>query len=165
MNWFSIDFSETLRQLSPTFFRGERFEAFNSSSGSALQSLSDDLLYKMQHDCSVIYLEKMLNEQFNISGYNRSNHVATRKIYIADAPFIERDYLHLNQENETIWLFDDDEPDEFEQEYIDVSLGNYYHFVVNIPESIEIDQVKLRALVDYYKLAGKKYIIETYEND
>jgi hypothetical protein len=36
----------------------------------------------------------------------------------------------------------------------------YNDFVVYVPTTLTFDEIKLRALIDYYKLAGKKYTIE-----
>ena len=111
----------------------------------------------MQHNSSVIYLEKVLNEHFEVDGYDVLDHVGTRTIYISDAPAKERDYIWQKEEPETMWL-----DVVGEDEWIDVSPEVYYHFIVNIPTAISFDELQLRALIDYYKLAGKKYIIKTY---
>lgn len=164
MNWIEIDFSKTFLELSPTFFRGENFESFNKAYAKGLQSLSDSTLYFMQHDSRVIYLEKALNEFLEVPGYDPMNHLLTRKVYITDAPAKERDYLFLNNEPEVIWLYAEGEtiPEE-DQEYLDVTPNIYYHFIINISNAITFDEATLRPKIDEYKLAGKQYIITTYE--
>jgi hypothetical protein len=164
MNWIEIDFNKTFSELSPTFFRGENFESFSKSFGSPLQTLADSTLYFMQHDSRVIYLEKVLNELLEVPGYDSMNHLATRKVFISDAPAKERDYLFLNDEPEVMWLYAEGEVIvEDDQEYLDVTPNIYYHFIINIESTITFDEATLRPKIDEYKLAGKQYIITTYE--
>lgn len=164
MNWIEIDFKETFSEISPSFFRDENFELFNKVYSKPLQKISNSLLYFMQHDSRVIYLEKVLNEFLEVPNYDPLNHLITRKVYIIDAPLKERDYLFLNNEPGVTWLYSEDEEiDEEDQEYIDVTPEIYYHFIINIHNSINYDEGILRSKINDYKLAGKQYIISTYE--
>lgn len=153
MNWISIDFHQTFTDLSPTFFRGVNFEAFSKAFAKPLQSLSEKTLYQMQHDSRVIYLEKLLNEYFEISTYNPSSHLATRQIYIEDAPQVPKTYIYQPEELQPLYLG---------QVYLDRENEISADFIVKIPLSISFDEPRLRALIDFYKLSGKKYIIQTY---
>lgn len=155
MNWLSIDFKETILQLSHTSFRSERFEAFASAFSKPLQTLANKTLYEMQHDSRVINLEKMLNEHFQVPTYNPNSHISTRRIYIVDSAQIAQNYIYQPEENQPIYLG---------TVYLDGdSASNNYDFIVKIPIDIEFNELRTRALIDFYKLAGKKYIIETYE--
>ena len=153
MLWISTDFKQQLLDLSPTFFRGERFEAFLGSFAKPLQTLADTTLYQMQHDSTVIYLEKVLNEYLQIATYNASSHIATRQVYIIDRPQAPKTYIYRTEENQPVYLG---------TIYLDRDNPITADFIIKIPISVSFDELKLRAIVNFYKLAGKKYIIETY---
>lgn len=153
MNWLSIDFKQTFVDLSPTFFRDVRFDFFNSAFAAPLQSLADKTLYEMQHDSRVIYLEKVLNEYFEIETYNPNSHIATRQIYIIDTPKAPKTYIFQTEENQPVYLG---------TVYLDREQEFNADFIIKVPEAIAFDEPKLRAMVNFYKLAGKKYLIQTY---
>lgn len=154
MNWFSIDFRATFAELSPTFFRDERMIAFGDAFAKPLQTLSDKTLYQMQHDSRVIYLEKVLNEYFEIATYDPNSHIATRQIYIIDAPQAAKNYIYQQEENTPVYLG---------TVYLDRETAqDQYQFIVKIPVALVFNEARLRALIDFYKLAGKRYLIETY---
>ena len=154
MFWISTDFKQQLLDLSPTFFRGERFEAFLGSFAKPLQTLADTTLYQMQHDSRVIYLEKLLNEYLEVSTYNPNSHIATRQVYIEDAPQAPKNYIYQPEESSPVYLGTVYLDREVEQDQ--------YQFIIKIPASISFNEARLRALVDFYKLSGKRYLIETY---
>lgn len=158
MRWQTINFSVLVEQVVPTRLRKVKTLSWLKALIKPLQNISDRTLYQMQHDSRVIYLEKVLNEYFAIADYDFLDHVATRKIYISDANAIERDYIFQPLEDEVMYLDVEDE-----EEYLDVSPEVYYHFIVNIPNTIVIDEPKLRAEIDFYRLAGKKYNFNFYE--
>ena len=102
-----------------------------------------------------MYLEKMLNEYFNVPGYNNQNHENTKIVFIDDAPKPPIKYIYLNQEIP---------PKEYLYLGTKYLTGNedYFDFIVHIPSSYVFVEAKLRAMIDYYKLAGKKYRIELF---
>ena len=153
MYWISTNFKQQFLDLSPTFFRGERFEAFLGAFAKPLQTLADTTLYQMQHDSTVIYLEKVLNEYLQIATYNPSSHIATRQIYIIDTAQAPKTYIYQTGENQPLYLG---------TVYLDREETTTADFIIKIPASVSFDELKLRAVVNFYKLAGKKYIIETY---
>ena len=154
MYWISTNFKQQFLDLSPTFFRGERFEAFLGTFAKPLQTLADTTLYQMQHDSTVIYLEKVLNEYLQIATYNASSHIATRQVYIEDAPQAPKNYIYQPEESNPVYLGN---------VYLDREVAqDQYQFIIKIPASISFNEARLRALVDFYKLSGKRYLIETY---
>ena len=168
--WARINFSVLVQLLLPTFLRKPQQTAFLNAMVKPLDSLYVDTLYKMQHDSRVIYLEKVLNEHYTIAGYSDQNHEATKRIFIEDEYFEPENYAYQDQEqyasieyNEVVlWarknaIIPNDGDDIFLTDDVD-----HFDFVVKIPVSLNIDQVKLKILIDYYKLAGKLYRIETY---
>lgn len=153
MNWLKINFKDTFTLLSPTLFRDERFKAFNSAFAKPLQSLAETTLYEMQHDSRVIYLEKMLNEFFQVPTYNPNSHISTRQIYIVDSPQVPKAYIFQAEETSPVYL------GTIYLNRLNLTAGD---FIIKIPVAIEFDEPRLRAVIDFYKLAGKKYTIETY---
>jgi hypothetical protein len=153
MDWLSIDFKQTFTDLSPTFFRGDNFGVFSGAFAKPLQTLADKTLYQMQHDSRVIYLEKLLNEYFEIPTYNASSHIATRQIYIEDAPQVPKTYIYQPEELQPIYLG---------EIFLDRDNEISADFIIKIPVAISFDEPRLRAVIDFYKLSGKKYIIQTY---
>ncbi len=68
-----------------------------------LHSLYEDILYKMQHTGQVIYLEKVLNEAFNITKNYNPNFTIEQKrqeglIYIDESVKPSLQYLYLHKE-------------------------------------------------------------------
>lgn len=68
-----------------------------------LHSLYEDILYKMQHTGQVIYLEKVLNEAFNVTKeYDPNLNIEQKRqqglIYIDESIKPELQYLYLHKE-------------------------------------------------------------------
>ncbi|OXA76403.1 hypothetical protein B0A58_07470 [Flavobacterium branchiophilum NBRC 15030 = ATCC 35035] len=157
MNWVIINFYELVVILLPLVLRKPKAIAFLKILILPLHELYTRTLYQMQHTCQVMYLEKVLNEYYHISGYNASEHEATKKIKIIDEYYPPECYLFLEQEdiasieydNEVLWLDEDN-----------VFLTDdqvYYDFVVLLPIGLLFEQRQLIELVNYFKLAGKKW--------
>lgn len=159
MQWSTVRINKLFPELTATFLRKAVKLVLLSSLAKPLNDLHDRLLYKMQHDGRTIYLEKMLNEYFNISGYDHQNHEETKKIFIEDLRMAEKIFIHQNDEEEVIFLEDaDDENDIF----IDVDGDVNYSWIINMPNNIEFDENILRTLVDSYRYIGKIYTIKIY---
>lgn len=153
MIWQTINFNTLGQMLLPTFLRKLKIIAYLNSVFTPLNSVYEETLYKMQHNSQVIYLEKMLNEYFDVPGYDTQNHQATKTVYISDAPQSEVVYIYQTLENQPLYL---------DTVYLGAAVTIAYKFIVNIPEAYSFVEAKLRAIIDFYKLAGKRYIIQTY---
>ena len=153
MNWVKIDFLQSVKLLLPSFLRNTKQIILLKSLVAPLDQLFEQTLYKMQHDCSVISLEKMLNEYFNVVGYDASDHEGTKVVYIDDAPVPPTKYIYLNEEIP---------PKEYLYLGIQYLTGDVDHidFIINIPSSFIFLEEKLIRVIEYYKLSGKKYKIE-----
>lgn len=152
MTWQTISFNTLIELLLPSFLRKSRIIAILQSAVKPVDTLYQDTLYKMQHNSQVIYLEKMLNEYFEVSGYSPNNHELSKTVFISDAP--ESGKVYYYQEAENLPLY--------HGIVYDTTNTVNYKFIVNIPDTYVFVEAKLRAVIDFYKLAGKKYIIETY---
>jgi len=155
MFWNKIDINVLSELYLPTFMRDYTIKGFVGSASKPLVELYDKTLYKMQHTGQVIYLEKLLNEFLNIPGYDVMDHVATRMIYISDAPNVNQVYIYTPIENKPLYL-GGSTPVYLNRTEVQ------YHFIINIPESVDFYEELVRNLVDYYVIAGKQYKIETY---
>ena len=163
MFWSTINVDLLSKDFLPTFFRQAQAVAHNEAYLSALQTTVDQTLYKMQHNGTKIYLEKLLNEAYNVDGYNANFHEATKKIYIEDIEPTAKLYIFQDEEAESLFLEDDgddNEDDVFLEDGVDETSASW---VVYMPDNISFVEVKLRALIDSYRYIGKKYLIEIYE--
>jgi hypothetical protein len=163
--WAQINFYRLVELLLPTFLRRGNLLDFLKSVATPLQELYEDTLYKMQHNCSVIYLEKVLNNYYNCLGYNDQLHESTKIIFIDDVVKAPNKYLYLKSEIDAgtgsyLYLENPEVPRAYQ--YLKSQNDFEFDFIVHIPNTITIDEVKLRVLIDYYKLAGKKYLIERF---
>ena len=103
-------------------------------------------LYKLAHNGQVCYLRKVLNDRFDI---------AQRRIKIIDGNKYKREYIYTDGEKKpkflgTMYLRDD-------ADYSDTGVD----FVVLIPTGLNYNDYEMRALIDFYKLASKRYKIQT----
>lgn len=154
MRWHKYDINRLISQLLPIHLRRLNLFLFLSALLSPLAKLMNDIRYKMQHDCRVIYLEKMLNEIFEMPGYDPNQHEETKIIYIGPGNIPDELYIYLDTEpNEPAWLGG------VYLLTIQEQLEDYYDFCVIVPQGYDVSENKLRRWVDFYKLAGKKYII------
>ena len=152
---FGINFNTVVVWLMPKVFR----TVFNTNWLKALVKpiitlynkfigKRSDNLYKLEHNGQVCYLEAALNDAFDI---------ALRRIYISDAGGDVVKLIHRDTD-ETILIVGDDTQGAFIVHNDSAYFGGSYDFIVNIPYQFsEADMYRLRALVDYYKLAGKRY--------
>lgn len=115
-------------------------------------ALRDNTRYELQFNGQVIYLEHVLNDLFD---------PVNREIYITDDANIEYTYIYLNGEsgtNQPYIYLNSETPTN--QAYLATSAEqlSQYHFIVNIPATV-VDLYGLRAIIDKYKLAGRRYSI------
>jgi len=116
-------------------------------------------LYQMSHNSQVVYLEKVLNDQFDND---------LREIRIQNSPLLEPVWHYDKQDNKPVWYFD--KQDNLPVWFRDQASFNDYNsdFEVIIParltpgtpEEVEKFETEVKLLVDYYKLYSKKYIIK-----
>ena len=110
----------------------------------------NDVYYKLNHNGQVCYLEAALNENLDF---------IERRIFLTDAGGDVITLLHRDSDEEPLVL-QDDATGAFVLHNDSAYYGGRYDFVVNIPYQFsEADIYQLRALVNYYKLAGKRYDI------
>ena len=154
MNYQTIDIDILNEMFLPTFLRNNEVKAFVNSVSNPVKELYTSTLYKMQHNGQVIYLEKMLNEFYAITDYDKNNHVSTRKIFITNAPIVPRVYIYRPIENKPLYL-NGSTPVYLNRPQIQ------YNYIINVPETLVYDEQIMRALVNYYN-DTKQFIIQAY---
>lgn len=107
-------------------------------------------LYRLDTTPQVCYLEKMLNDRYD--NIQRRVHISDHS-RIADVNiFLEEEikplYIYRDYENKPVWLGTMAEREAVETD-----------FVVNVPYTVTYNDKEMRALLDSYKLAGKRYEI------
>lgn len=153
--WATIDFDTLIESRLPHCLRDDEKKAFIKSIIKSVEKIYSDTLYKMQHNGQVIYMEKVLNEWFNVPGYDPQNHHQTKTVYIDDAPKPPTKYIYLTEEippNNYLYLG---------TQYL-TGETEWLDFIVYVPQDYIFEEIKLRDLIDYYREAGKKYTIQLY---
>lgn len=167
MEFFNIDYDVLVWQILPVRLRKPVTYAWLRSLIAPVKWLyslfyqqRETNLYRLAHNSQVVYLEAVLNDTFDMLG---------RGIYIADGPFEDPLFTYLVPEDKPIWLGLDTEagtttypsPQILFTDSETSLLG--VGFIVMVPASVTFDMARLRAVVDYYRLAGRRqFDVATY---
>ncbi len=109
-------------------------------------------LYLLAHNSQVAYLEAALNDTFDS---------ALRRIYITDGAYEDPEFVYLAPENKPVWLGLVAEigstgytnPRALYTNAETSLLGTA--FITVVPVGLIFDTQRMRALVDFYRLAGR----------
>ena len=148
---YNLNIDKLLVLLTPTFLRKRKLVAWLRTLAMPLNKLLDDFkvhrerdLYNLTHNSQVCYLRKALNDEFDPQ---------LRRIKIEDGTRNIRRYIYQRNVNRPLYL----------GRMFLYLRGNYIDggvdFVVVLPRGLEYDKYKLEALVNFYKLAGKRWTI------
>lgn len=152
--WYNIELSKLVELLTPTFLRSPTQLAWLRLMVSPLEQVLDwftnsrrDNLYNLAHNSQKCYLRAVLNDRFDIS---------SRRIRIEDGNKYKRQYIYTDGEQKpkflgTMFLYDD-------ADYSDTGVD----FIVLVPSDLQYNTYEMQALIDFYKLASKRYKIQTY---
>ena len=150
---YNLNIDKLLVLLTPTFLRKPKLIAWLRMLATPFHKLlydfqrtSQDNLYNLAHNSQVCYLRKALNDEFDDE---------QRRIRIEDGKQKQRLYIYPRSANKPLYLgklFLYQRGD-----YIDGGVD----FIVVLPKDLTYDKYKLEALVNFYKLAGKRWTIET----
>ena len=142
--WSKIDFNVLVRQLLPTFLRKPVIIALLDSLIQSLILIYNETFYTHQHDGRLVYLEKVLNDYYQIPGFNPSLHDTTRQIYIENAPVAPEVFIYQPLENQPKFLGDSTNAFEVFIDQQDETLTEY-SYTIFIPDTIVFDEEDLRA--------------------
>ena len=148
---YNLNIDKLLVLLTPTFLRKRKLVAWLRTLAMPLNKLLDDFkvhrerdLYNLTHNSQVCYLRKALNDEFDTQ---------LRRIKIEDGTRNIRRYIYQRNVNRPLYL----------GRMFLYLRGNYIDggvdFVVVLPRGLEYDKYRLEALVNFYKLAGKRWTI------
>lgn len=118
------------------------------------KSFRKQAIDKLSINGQVIYIEKVLNDR---------HFLKNREIYITDIAGKESCLYYRKEEQIPSYLHKRSEGAEIK--YIQQrGEGNYSgNFTVNIPSFLSAYEDEIRNLVDYYKPAGRSYVLKIYE--
>jgi len=166
---FNIDFNNIIQLLLPPFLRKIKIIEWLKALVKPLIDLyaiffqyRTDTLYSLSFTGQVIYLEKLLNDTYNNGSPG---------IYITDGSFILKTYLyHKSEGGAKTYLFHKSENAAKTYLFHKSEYTITYDFVVMVPAAIySILQQnnnqglnKMKALINLYKIAGKRYTIQSY---
>ncbi|TWP31221.1 hypothetical protein ETU08_01710 [Apibacter muscae] len=113
------------------------------------QKLRNNSLYKLQHTGQVCYLRKVLNDRFD---------PIQRRIIITGSQRYKSQYIYTEAEKKEKYL-----GTMYLRRDVDFE-DNGADFLVLAPaELLDENNYEMNALIDYYKLASKRYRIEPLE--
>nr|DAJ26323.1 MAG TPA: hypothetical protein [Bacteriophage sp.] len=149
---YNLNIDKLLVLLTPTFLRKPKLIAWLRTLAMPLNKLLDDFkvhrerdLYNLAHNSQVCYLRKAINDEFDPQ---------LRRIKIEDGRQNQRLYIYSRSANRPLYL----------GKVFLYQRGTYIDggvdFIVVLPQGLEYDRYKLEALVNFYKLAGKRWTIE-----
>ena len=162
--WYKVDHNKLVVLDSPIALRRPRFIALLRLAGTVLQAISDAFvfnrlrtIYKIEHTAQVCYLRGALNDAFDPE---------LRRIRIGDRFEYDATYIYTEAEQQHRIIRTSQEVENNEDTLIihpgtDVQ-GGSADFKVLVPTGLLANFFELRAMIDFYKLAGKSYVIEEY---
>lgn len=152
--WYKIDWNKLVVLLLPTFLRQNNLVAYMQALVQPVASLHYNWMlkreadwYKLNHTGQVCFLRKVLNDLLDPSD---------RRIYISDGNSFPRKYIYTRAENKPVFL---GKMHIYQhKEYTNTGAD----FIVFAPaDIISAKAHELKYLIEYYKLASKRYQIRT----
>lgn len=149
--WYKVDFKRIVVLFLPVAIRTTDIIALIQSLIAPLVDLYDQWvgyraanLYRLAHNGQVCHLRKVLNDTFDSSD---------RRIQILDGNKFNREYIYTPPEKDpkylgTLYL----RPS---SDYADTGVD----FIVLVPNGLQFNIDDMKAMVNYYRLAAKRYDI------
>lgn len=159
-NIYDLQWSRLLRWLLPTMLRRERLMIFLNALALPLNDIHTRFLYfrmgiqyKLKITPQVCYLEKALNDRYD---------VVLRRIYIDDAPEYLPVAFFTRAENKPVPIYTKAEGPGlvFYTKSETAQFG--VDFIIMVPADLVFIMAELRAFVTGYKLTTKKFGVQTF---
>jgi len=159
---FNIDFQDIINKLLPAAFRNSNIKELLFAMIKPLKDLNtsfkshkDVIDYDLQFNGQTMYLKHVLNDLFDPT---------LRRIYIEDTSIINNVYVATKAEGSVTLYLATKAETTAPVVYLETlsEQVNQIHFKVRVPIALTFSSIKMRTLVDKYKLAGKNYTIQTY---
>jgi hypothetical protein len=159
-NIYNINFRELVNLLTPPILRKLKFTDFLEALLKPLEEVNFNFkifrnksIYKVTRNGQIVYLQAVLNDSYDNG---------LRRIYIEDFPIYEPIYIYPVSDEKPAYLGSP-------YLYTDEEIYNAveFDFLVFIPveyrpsspENLNIFLIQIRSLINYYKLASKRYNI------
>ena len=151
--WFNVNWNRLAILLLPTFLRSEVTKAWVSLLISPVNDVHywwlqfrKQNIYNLAHNSQKCYLRGALNDRFDNE---------LRRIRIDNGNSFKRQYIYTDAEQKTkflgtIFLYDD-------SDYADTGVD----FIVVVPAGLMYSVYEMKSLIDFYRLASKRYKIIT----
>lgn len=149
--WFNVNWSRLSILLLPTFLRSDRMKAWLYLNIRQIENVHYSWrnyrasnIYKLAHNSQICYLRGALNDRFDN---------VLRRIRIDDGNSFRRNYIYTDAEEKpkflgTIYIYDD-------ADYADTGVD----FIVVLPLGLSYNIYEMKALIDFYRMASKRYKI------
>lgn len=159
-NVYNIDFNRLVVHFLPMELRQSKMIAWLRCLMKPVANLHTQFvnyrrgaIYKIDHTPQVFSLENVLNDAFDVQ---------LRRIYIDDGAYRDGVYFYNPEEQKPVPFYDpiENAPVHF---YAGSQLQSLdMDFVVTVPFSLtEAQEIRMRSLIDFYRLPDKTYKIET----
>lgn len=151
--WFLVNWQRLAILLTPTFLRSQLMNAWTAIIVEGVDYVHYNWrqyraqnIYNLAHNSQKCYLRAALNDRFDNE---------QRRIEIDDGNSFKRKYIYTDAEEKprflgTIFLYGD-------EDYEDTGVD----FLVIVPAGLVYSIYEMNALIDFYKLASKRYKIVT----
>jgi len=155
---YDVDWNNVIRGVCPPRLYKKTIVAWLSVIIGQIQylhslflSYANKVSYQLSHSSQVCYLEGALNDSFDPS---------QRRIYIKDAGGSVIVPLQRDTDLEPVLLNSDSTDEALILQGDSGYTGGEYDFIVVIPyQYTDAEIYRMRSLIDFYKLAGKRYDI------
>ena len=156
---FNVDFRKLALLLTPIFWRKVLYLDYVYSFIEPIKRLHYDFtnfraasIYKIKHNGQVIILEKVLNDAFD---------AIPRRIYISDSSQNDPIYLYTTAENKPVYFGENYLYDFSAFQSVDTDFIVYFPVSMKPFNSFDLINFenKIKGLINYYKLASKRYVI------
>lgn len=148
--WYNLKAQNLVLQSLPTFLRTGTISSLLALAASELTDINNALIVnrnvsmsKVSHNSQVCKLRKILNDTFDYE----------RRIKVVEGVLKGPKYIYTDAEQKPKWLGEMIVFTASETE------GNGIDFTVIIPGELKNYQIEIKAQVNFYKLAGKKFKI------
>lgn len=151
--WFNVNWTRLSVLLTPTFLRNEVMKAWVAFLLTPVSQVHNwwvnyraENIYNLAHNSQKCYLRGALNDRFDRE---------LRRIRIDDGNSFKRKYIYTDAEEKpkflgTMFLYDD-------SDYADTGVD----FIVVVPAGLIYSVYEMKSLIDFYRLASKRYKIIT----
>ncbi|MDR3350698.1 MAG: hypothetical protein LBN98_03485 [Prevotellaceae bacterium] len=159
---FEINYKRLVLLLLPTFLRKELLVAFLRAATAPEVTLHNSFLvnrknnlYRLRMNGQVCYLRKVLNDAFPEAGGG---------IWIEDGEITGHWVYAWDDDQERVLLAYDLNTDHATRVWDEaVIMDNVNNFIVFCPEKIRSFEIKIKSVLNTYKLLSKSYNIRYYE--